>query len=251
MSVPKELNFFIDNPLAGNWTKGIEWYSRHFSMEDKVCGEASVLYSAYPSLPGVPEKMHERLPNARLIYVIRNPLNRIVSEWIDATASRMEIRNLEDCLSDLSVDNHYLSQGLYFFQLDRFLRFYDRKNVLVIQHSDLLRQRHDCLRRVFRFIDVEQDFYSPSFEKLVNRSEDKVHLSGFGRELSKTAPMKWLGAHAPSARNLVEKTLLASRTASVERPEIDSQTKVRLVDFFEEDRKKLSDFLGEELKEWY
>ena len=87
MSRQKELNFFIEER---NWPRGADWYAGHFDAEAKVRGEASPNYSAFPQHQGVPERMHSVVPDAKLIYMVRDPLERIAAHWVHNYAKRRE-----------------------------------------------------------------------------------------------------------------------------------------------------------------
>src|SRR5213078_3047078 len=87
MSRPKELNYFIEER---NWPRGVDWYRRHFDPRARVRGESSPNYTAYPQHEGVPKRMHSLLPDARLIYLVRDPLERIAAHWVHNYAKRRE-----------------------------------------------------------------------------------------------------------------------------------------------------------------
>ena len=63
MSNPKELNFFIEER---NFPRGLDWYARHFDATARCRGESSPNYTAYPQHLGVPERMAETVPDAKL-----------------------------------------------------------------------------------------------------------------------------------------------------------------------------------------
>jgi len=79
VSRPKELNFFI---AERNWPRGVDWYRSHFDPNAKVRSEASPNYTAYPQHLEVPERMHSVLPDAKLLYMVRDPLDRIAAHWV-------------------------------------------------------------------------------------------------------------------------------------------------------------------------
>jgi hypothetical protein len=92
MSEPKELNFFcgprrLDGHrddqtawLAGNWHRGVGWYAAQF-LPAPVRGEASPGYTS-PSFPRAAERMARIVPGARLVYLMRDPLERAVSQYL-------------------------------------------------------------------------------------------------------------------------------------------------------------------------
>ena len=82
MSKVKEPAFFIEER---NWRKGIKRYSSLFTNQTSVVGEASTEYTKYPHFKEVPAKMHSTIPEAKLIYLVRDPIVRILSEYMHKT----------------------------------------------------------------------------------------------------------------------------------------------------------------------
>ncbi len=87
MSTPKELDFFI---AERNYPLGLDWYRSQFDPQAKVRGESSPNYTAYPQHVGVPERMHSIVPEARLLYMVRDPIDRIAAHWVHNFAKRRE-----------------------------------------------------------------------------------------------------------------------------------------------------------------
>src|SRR5437016_1007207 len=81
MSSVKETNFFVEERA---WGKGRRWYEGLFDAAGTATavGEASPTYSMFPLFAGVPERMARLLPEARLIYLVRDPIERIRSAYI-------------------------------------------------------------------------------------------------------------------------------------------------------------------------
>jgi hypothetical protein len=80
MSTPKELDFF-GGPGFANWERGVDWYRAQFDPEAPVRGESSPSYTAYPFVVGTPERIHALVPGAKLIYMVRDPIERLLSQW--------------------------------------------------------------------------------------------------------------------------------------------------------------------------
>ena len=81
VSEPKELDFFIE-PRYGKL--GLDWYRRQFGSAAIAAGESSVNYTKCHKYPGVAARMHRHLPDVRLIYMVRDPFDRIESHWVHA-----------------------------------------------------------------------------------------------------------------------------------------------------------------------
>ncbi len=86
MSRPKELDFFV---AEKNWDRGLDWYRQRWNGPDKpIRGESSPNYTAYPNFDGVPERMVELLPDIKLIFMVRDPVDRVRSSYIHAVLER-------------------------------------------------------------------------------------------------------------------------------------------------------------------
>ncbi len=197
MSNPKELNFFI---AERNHPRGLEWYSRHFDASARCRGESSPNYTAYPQHLGVPERMAAVVPGARLVYMVRDPVERITAHWVHNFAKRREKGDLRTTL--LHPNTSYVTRSKYHMQLSRFLEHYPEEQILVLDQRDLRDDRMPTLRRVFEFVGVDPGFEHPKFEQERHSTSRKKRATRLGmrvQRLSRTdfgrrVPRRvWLG----------------------------------------------------------
>jgi hypothetical protein len=167
MTTPKEPGFF-----SMRWDKGLSWYEALFDPAGELParGEASTNYTKAPSLPHVPERMASIIPEVKLVYVVRNPVNRIRSHYIHNCAHKGERRPIGVAVRD---NPDYLDFSRYAYQLELFLEHYPRESVLVIASERLHRQREASLKDVFQFIGVDTDVHVDNVRKEFNRGADK------------------------------------------------------------------------------
>ena len=191
MSNPKELNFFIEER---NFPRGLEWYSRHFDPSAKCRGEASPNYTAYPQHLGVPERIASIVPDARLVYIVRDPIERIAAHWVHNYAKRREKGDLRATL--LHPNTSYVSRSKYFMQLQRFLVHFPEEQILVLDQADLRDQRMPTLRRLFEFVGVDPAFEHPKFEQVRHSTSRKKRATRLGMRVQK-ASRSPLGARVP------------------------------------------------------
>jgi hypothetical protein len=145
-----EPNFFI---AEENWPRGRGWYESLFegAGPDAAIGESSPCYSWAHVYRGVPERMAQVIPEARLVYVVRDPITRMQSMYLHQVSAGRERRRAEVAL----LDDRYLGPSLYGFQLAAFLDHFDRSQVLVIA-SEVLRDRpREALSAVFDHLAVD------------------------------------------------------------------------------------------------
>jgi hypothetical protein len=160
----KELNFFYGR----NWERGIDWYESWFAgaADSVAVGEASPGYTRHPIVRGVPGRIASVIPSARLVYVIRHPVERLLSQYRHAAIESLTKRTLEDVATDPT--SGYVSASRYAMQIDRYLEHFPREQLLVITSEDLRDERVPTLRRVFEFIGVDPEWVPPNVSQELN-----------------------------------------------------------------------------------
>jgi hypothetical protein len=241
----KELNFFI---LEHNWHKGIEWYQSNFTGEEKVHGEASPGYTN-PFFAGVPERMHSIAPHVKLIYILRDPIDRIISHYIDYYATRRENRKLADALRDLD-DNPCILQSKYYTQLRRYLDYYLKGKILIITLEDLHRDPRQTMKDVFGFLDVDSSFYSPSFSTVKHASSSKRRLNRFGHFLAQTVGLRLVARLPPDIRQRSRILLSLPLSRKIEPPVLSDSLRKDLIDNLRDDINRLREFTGKDFEDW-
>lgn len=170
MSSPKELNFFFGPEAApeedggwhrGNWHRGAGWYASRFDPAAPVRGESSPGYTS-PDHPEAAERMARLLPEARLVYLVRDPVERAVSQYLHHRAEGTERRGMREALLD--PGSHYLGRSRYLARLSPYLERFPRRNILVLSQEELLQRRRETLGRVFRFAGADDSFWTPEYE---------------------------------------------------------------------------------------
>ena len=126
-------------------------------------GESSPHYTNLPRFTGVAERIREHIPDARLIYMVRDPISRILSHWRHATGAGYETRPMEEVLS--RDDQTYVTRSRYWMQLQPYLEHFDREQIEVIAQEELQADREGTMRRAFAFAGVDEDFTSEQFDR--------------------------------------------------------------------------------------
>jgi hypothetical protein len=243
MSKPKELNFFIEER---NWPRGADWYRSQFDAEARVRGEASPNYTAYPQHEGVPERMHSVVPEAKLIYMVRDPLERIAAHWVHNYAKRREKGTLAETLTHPNTS--YVTRSKYAMQLELFLEHYPQEQVLVIQQSELRHQRLDTLRTVFEFIGVDPEFNHPRFEQERHQTSGKTRATRLAVRLEKMGRSR-RGRLIPSNFWLVLDDRLPLRRA-IKRPDVRAALPPATLAELRADGERLRELTGRDFSNW-
>ena len=243
MSRPKELNFFIEER---NWKRGVDWYRAHFDPEALVRGEASPNYTAYPQHDGVPERMAQVVPDAKLIYLVRDPLERIAAHWVHNYAKRREKGSLAETLSHPNTS--YVDRSMYAMQLERFLAHYPRERVLVMQQSELRYERMPTLRRVFEFLGVDPDFAHPRFEQERHQTSRKTRATRLAMRLERMGRSR-RGRLFPANFWLLLDDRLPLRRA-IKRPDVRGALSDETLAALRADAERLRELTGRDFANW-
>jgi hypothetical protein len=169
MSEPKELNFFfgpeaVDRPdeetwTLGNWHRGTAWYAAHFDPACRVRGESSPGYTS-PSHPESAGRMAAVLPGARLVYAVRDPVHRAVSQYGHHRRQGTEKRPMGEALLD--PGSQYVARGRYLDRLAPFLDAGFADRISVVAQEELDADLLGTVRRLLADVDVDPDRWAPT-----------------------------------------------------------------------------------------
>ena len=235
MSRPKELDYFI---AEMNLSKGLDWYHDRFDPEAKVRGESSPNYTAYPRLDGVPGRMAELLPDAKLIFMVRDPIDRVRAGWLHRYSNRTESRPMREAVLDPTQS--YVDRSRYHLQLTQFLEHYPIDRVLLLEQDELLNERRETLGRVYRFLGVDEEVWRESF------NTPKLESAARGRRTR-------LGAFAAkrlSPRRWRKVRHLRVFQAPYEQPPMAADLRAELEDMLRDDAAAFRELTGRRFATW-
>lgn len=150
MSRDKETDFFLTEETRA---RGLDWYAAQFTREDRVRGEASPNYTKRRDFPGVPERISAVLPDVRLIYVVRDPVDRAVSQYRHSYI----LGDLDGDLGTFPGSHEYahiLDASRYALQLDAYRAQFPQDAILVLDFDELVAEPQAVLNRICAHIGV-------------------------------------------------------------------------------------------------
>ena len=156
---PKELHFF-----SLHHHRGLEWYGHHFdaATADQYCGEVTPYYLFHPLAA---ERIAAALPDVKLIVLLRDPVERALSQYFHSRRLGLEDLPLEQALEAevvrlssgelVHVQEHsYVSRSRYLDQLDRYLNLYPEQQMLVLQSETFFANPAPAWRRIEAFLGL-------------------------------------------------------------------------------------------------
>lgn len=252
MSTPKEPHFFG----RGDWREQIEWYQSLFTVPAPVRGEASPSYSTYPVKRDVPRRIRELIPEAKLIYLVRDPVERLPAHYSQHVARGKETRSFERALTDSLREgddpaNPYLAGSSYGTQVEQYLQHFPAEQLLVVDQADLAEDRLATLRGVFGFLGVAPDFSSPRFSDVLQTQSDQLRFNRIGRRLKDSRLRHAIRARIPrSLRRAVMKPIAPLLSESVERPSPSPELTGALRDRLRPEAERLRELTGKPFNGW-
>jgi hypothetical protein len=244
MSRPKELNFFV---AELNWPLGPDWYASHFSGRAPARGESSPHYTNRPRFEGVAERMRSVLTDARLVYMVRDPIDRMLSHYLHNVGGGYDDRALADAFAD--PESAYVSRSRYFFQLEPYLDEFGPERIEIVGREELKRDRPATMRRVFAFLSVDPGFSSEQFERewetgtakgqgrfrVMDRAVRLPGLRAVDRNFDRLPePLRWL----------VERVVHDPGGGAAPKPKVPPPLRQRLADLFRDDVDRLEEVAG-------
>jgi Sulfotransferase domain len=237
----KEPHFFDQR-----YDKGLDWYKREFAEADgaRAVGEATQTYMYDEHVPAL---MADCVPDAKLIAILRHPVDRAYSHYWLNRAREKESLSFEDALrseSDrlASGDSRdrftysYVDRGRYHGQLEHVLAYYPREALHVLLFEDLRDRPEEAYRNVCTFLGIDDAFLPPNLGVQVN-----PHMN------YRSVRVRQVGKKLPYPLNRMVRRL-NSKPATY--PRMRPETRTRLIEEFDADNRKLADWLERDLSSW-
>ena len=165
----KEISFFDQN-----FDNGLDWYRSYFPKLSKklITGEATPEYLLHHH---VPKRVSQILPDAKIIILLRNPADRAYSHYQHNIRLEREPASFEDAIVEETkrikedVKMHtvnekyfgfrhrhysYLTRGLYAEQIERWLKYFSREEILIIKFEELMAFPQKKYFEVLQFLGI-------------------------------------------------------------------------------------------------
>nr|WP_086940139.1 sulfotransferase [Thaumasiovibrio occultus] len=184
LSHPKESDYF-----SGNYHKGEDWYLSLFDASpSQIRLDASTSYAQRPlskeaidvctnrvAFNGVPERIYQFCPTARIIYLVREPALRTYSHYWHNTKYGREHRHFQQALEH---DCFYTEVSQYYQQILPYYELFSPEQILIVRFEDLICQQQEVIAQCERHLGV------PAFDRQTLRNENKsFQYNRFGQML--------------------------------------------------------------------
>lgn len=243
MSATKALDFFIEER---RWGRGVNWYASQFPDGTVVRGDSSPNYSCANQYRGVPARMYSVVPDARLLFMVRDPVERLISHWIHNYSHGREDRTL----AEVTRDDRYVERSLYWMQISAFLEYYAPSRIHVVAMDDLANERRATMRGVFDFLGVEPSFYGPTHAIRKHRSAGKRRKTRLGAWIATTRAARRIEALPERWRVPLVQLLYLPFSRELERPLLAEAVRLDLVERLRQDANLFREFARRDFAGW-
>ncbi len=261
----KDYGFFTRDDFYG---QGFAWLSSVYEevfREEEVILQGSVHYIFF-------EKALRRIkqfnPEAKFILLLRNPVERAISAYeyavkfnyehlpINEAFSKEEERLKDDdiqVLSQLTYKHH----GLYFEQIQTFLKYFQKEQLKVILYDDIATQPKKALMNTYKFLEVDPNF-TPDFKSFNNTGE--LRSKSFQKAVFGNGAIRNFLVQKVAKKILPHKLVSklkwkiidmnTNEKASNYLDKTDASLKEELTKFFKKDIENLEGYLSRDLSHW-
>jgi hypothetical protein len=260
MCRPEEPSYFVDpRQLRALWPEAWDcgfWrseenYLRLFQAAPDVVllGEASTSYTKRPLVSGIPERIRSFNPDARFIYLMRDPVERTISHYWHMVRFNAERRPI---LKAVRSEPQYLDVSYYAMQVRPYLDLFGPERVAVLTFEQLTATPVPTMRLLYGWLGLDGSTADISgFEEAENVTPEVLHMaSGYGvlRRLRQSRPLRYL---MPSLPPIVRQLSLRLATKPVQWRSVATTD---AVDFLRpiqrQQTEELMQLLGRDFPEW-
>ena len=266
MCTPKEPQFFSRDHV---YARGEQWYRSLFAdaAEDQICGEASTCYSRWPHYSDAAARIAQTIPDVKLIYLMRHPVERAYSHY----RHRMTQRAMHgECIlpfdEALSAIPEIVDASLYMMQIEVYLAHFPQEQFLFLLLEDLSAAPAQAIAQVQRFLGLDPTPSEFSVGTVANEAGSMFARTSMWRltERIRHAPVVPLlisafpqnmrrGLRELLMRPEIAQTVFAWKTRRHESrlSELTPRIRKRLLDQFAGATRQLETFLERRLPKWY
>ncbi len=242
----KETDYFIREK---NFARGPSWYRGLFPVDKSVIGEASPNYSKNDVFKGVPERIHAARPDVKLIYIVRDPVERFCSQYAHSWLMGASLPS-PDRLLDAAEGEHILAASMYARQLRDYLDLFPEKQIHIVDFDAFIASRSETVATICRFIGVDP-FEPAASGAAANSSASLARTPGWLLKLSEQRPLVGLRAMTPPGLRRSVKRLAARANGTARRaPDLPADIRARAAERLACDAAEFRELTGLGFSQW-
>jgi hypothetical protein len=155
----KEINFFAYDPINPGkrkyWAKTIDEYKKFYkgSSGFKSRGEVS---PSYMNSSVAPQKIYSFIPDAKIIAVLRNPVDRAFSRYMMSLRMGKKMKSFEEVINDKNT--LVIQEGNYYDRLIPYYEIFPRGRIKIFIFEKMQNNMNGFFKELFTFLGVDSSF---------------------------------------------------------------------------------------------
>jgi hypothetical protein len=237
----KEPYFFS---ASNDWRSDINKYHALFKeKEGALYFEASTTYTFYPlGNLHIWDDIYDYNPNMKFIYIVRNPIDRIVSSYMHSYERGYTELNIEEALIQERI---FIELTRYYTQISPYIKKFGRNNILIIDFEDLIHQREVVLEKISKFLSIDARKF-----RSANQTHFNISIGGKKKHHkfdSPSLPLKLIRKFLPP---LWDKITDNSERGFSEKPVLSIEFKKMIINMLELEIRELQKLMKKDLGKW-
>ena len=243
LSAEKEPAFFNS---GDDWRSGLDAYHGLFTpAPGQLCLEASTMYTFLPEFGGTHDRIHEYNPDVKLLYVMRDPVERMLSNYAFRRVRRLTSAPPEVALL---TDPTFVNRSRYGMQLRPYFDRFPVEQIHLMVFEEHVADTAGSLKDVAGFLGIAPDAFRSVDPAAKHASTGESRLSERGRRLKRHPVTGRAVATVPApVRRLAGKTF---RTTLDQKPSVTPDIRERLWRLVEDDIAQVERWLGRPVQAW-
>lgn len=259
MCEPKEPSYFVDHAdLKELWPEmarlDISWKRKAYldlfreARGARIVGESSTCYAKSPHAPGVAGRIAAFNPEAKILFILRNPLERTISHYWHAVKREGEARDIYDAITSSRI---YVDVSNYAMQIGEYLKHFDEERLKVVTLEEYSAAPGEMYSKLCEWLGVCQSFTPQALGAKHHVTPEVIRQSrplGAASEIYRAPLYQKIKPVIPGK---VRKFFQDILRPEVDRRSVDQQrVKEYLQDIQASQIKELSRLLGRGFPEW-
>ncbi len=243
ISRTKETDYFI---LEKNYSLGEEWYQGQFDLSRRLIGEASPNYTKRDIFRGVPERIAGVVPDAKFLFIVRDPVARFASHYRHSWShGHMHVNPMDLLASDQG--RHMIECSRYAAQINQYLAHFDLHQILFLDFDELCETPQHVGDQVADFLGIDRKTMQP--ELAVNTADQIAKVPGVLKRAARSRVVRRLDRFVPEAARELVHAAFSLRKPAVP-PALGSALLEQVADLLRADARRFREIAGKEFAQW-
>ena len=254
--IAKDLQFF-----NLYYDKGTDWYQAFFDTKDAFLAYGEMSHDYFLSAKTA-QRIYDFNPNIKLIACLRNPVDKILSNYnyakrtyLDKQVSFDEFFNNHSKYKKDETHNMGRENANYYENLASFYKLFPSENILILFYDDLKSHPENFIQKVYSFLEVDKNFIPTMLNTTVNPNQDSRNSAVAHIAYKVAAIVRQIGLSnvvGAIKRNRIVNTILYQNRTSDKKENLTDVELKMVNDYYKTSYSKLVELIGKELpEEWY